>query len=77
MGVGTKHRHQQTADLCKQHLREKNPSRLGLVEEFICEFEGAGKKQEIERWSQLSDMRDIKEEVLKRLDAAFEKWLNP
>ena len=77
MGVGTKHRQQQTADLCKEHLRQKNPSKLGLVEEFITEFEGTGKNHDITRWSQFADMKDVKAEMLKRLDAAFEKWLNP
>ena len=77
MGVGTKHRQQQTADLCKEHLRQKNPSKLGLVEEFITEFEGTGKNHDITRWSQFADMKDVKAEMLKRLDVAFEKWLNP
>ena len=40
MGLGTKHRQKQTADTCKQHLREKYPDKLGLVEEFIVEIEG-------------------------------------
>ena len=40
MGLGTKNRQKQTADICKQHLREKYPDKLGLVEEFIVEFEG-------------------------------------
>ena len=32
-----------TADLCKQHLREKYPNKLALVEEFIVEIEGPPK----------------------------------
>ena len=40
MGLGTKNRQKQTADICKQHLREKHPDKLGLVEEFIVEIEG-------------------------------------
>jgi len=48
-----------------------------LVEEFITEYEGTGKNQDITRWCQFSDMKDEKEEMLKRLDVAFEKWLNP
>ena len=40
MGLGTKNRQKQTADICKQHLREKYPDKLGLVEEFIVEIEG-------------------------------------
>jgi hypothetical protein len=41
MGLGTKNRQKQTADICKQHLREKYRDQRGLVEEFILEFEGA------------------------------------
>jgi hypothetical protein len=43
MGLGTKNRQKQTADICKQYLREKYRDKLGLVEEFIVEFEGARK----------------------------------
>jgi hypothetical protein len=32
MGLGTKNRKKQTADICKQHLREKYREKLGLVE---------------------------------------------
>ena len=39
MGVGTKHRQQQAADLCKQHLREKQKDKLGLVNEYWKEEE--------------------------------------
>ena len=77
MGLGTKHRQQQTADLCKGHLREKHMDKLVLVEEFIHEFEGSGKDRDITRWSQFTDIKDKKEEMLKRLDEHFEKWLNP
>ena len=41
MGLGTKNRQKQTADICKQHLREKYRDQRGLVEEFILEFEGS------------------------------------
>jgi len=58
MPVGTKHRQQQTAELCKEHLRQKNSSKLGLVEEFISEFEGVGKNHDITRRSQFADMKD-------------------
>jgi hypothetical protein len=44
MGLGTKNRQKQTADICKQHLREKYRDRQELVEEFIVEIEGAPKK---------------------------------
>jgi hypothetical protein len=77
MGVGTKHRQQQTADLCKDHLREKHKDQRALVSEFIVEFEGMGKEHDITRWSQFADLRDIQSEMFERLDAHFEKWLNP
>ena len=77
MGLGTKNRQQQTADLCKQHLRERHLDKLVLVEEFIHEFEGSGKERDITRWSQFTDIRGIQAEMLKRLDEHFEKWLNP
>jgi hypothetical protein len=38
MGLGTKRRQQQTADICKQHLREKYRDQRRLVEEFIVEI---------------------------------------
>jgi hypothetical protein len=41
MGLGTKNRQKQTADICKQHLREKYRDKLRLVEEFIVEIEGS------------------------------------
>jgi hypothetical protein len=77
MGLGTKNRQKQTADICKQHLREKYRDKLGLVEEFILEFEGAGKNCDVTCWSRFTDIKDIKSEMLKCLEAHFEKWLNP
>ena len=60
MSLGTKHRLQQAADLCKQHLRDKkNP----LLEEFIAEFEG--KDRDHTRWSsQFADLRQMDAEML-------------
>jgi hypothetical protein len=69
MGLGTKNRQKQTAEICKQHLREKYRDKLGLVEEFIVEFEGARKDCDITRWSQFTDIKDIKQEMLTRLEA--------
>ena len=48
-----------------------------MVEEFIVEFEGARKYCDITRWGQFTDIKDIKEEMLTRLEAHFKKWLNP
>ncbi|HEX7193530.1 MAG TPA: hypothetical protein VF207_01070 [Chthoniobacterales bacterium] len=77
MGLGTKNRQKQTADICKQHLREKYQDQRGLVEEFILEVEGARKNCDVTRWDRFTDIKDIKKEMLKRLEAHFEKWLNP
>jgi hypothetical protein len=76
MGLGTKNRQQQTADYCKEHLRETHPDKLALVEEFIVEFEGFGKNLNLTRWSQFTDIKDIKTEMFKRLDSYFNQWLN-
>ncbi len=75
MGLGTKHRQQQTAEKCRQHLRQKYPDKLGLVEEFIAEVEGTGR--DITQWSRFTDASWNNVEMLKRVDAHFEKWLNP
>jgi hypothetical protein len=47
------------------------------VEEFVLEFEGAGKNCDVTCWDLFTDIKDIKREMLKRLEAHFEKWLNP
>ena len=75
MGLGTKNRQKQTADICKQHLREKYRDQLALVEEFIIEIEGAPKNGDVTRWGQFTDIKDIRNEMLKRLDGHFESWL--
>ncbi len=77
MGLGTKNRQKQTADICKQHLREKYRDKLALVDEFIAEIEGAAKNCDVTRWSQFTDIKDIKKEMLQRLETHFENWLNP
>src|SRR6516225_4148877 len=55
MSMGTKNRQKQTADICKQHLLEKYPDKLGLVEEFIVEIEGPPKNSDVTRWGQFTD----------------------
>ena len=75
MGLGTKHRQKQTADTCKQHLREKYPDKLGLVEEFIVEIEGPP-NCDVTRWGQFTDIKGIKKEMFQRLEIRFENWLN-
>ncbi len=54
MGLGAKNRQKQTADICKQHLREKYRDKLALVEEFIVEIEGAPKNGDVTRWGQFN-----------------------
>ena len=76
MGLGTKNRQKQTADICKQHLREKYPDKLGLVEEFIVEIEGPPKSCDVTRWGQFTDIKGIKKEMFQRLEIRFENWLN-
>ena len=77
MALGSKNRQKQTAELCKQHLREKYPHKLRLVEEFIVEIEGPLQSSDVSRWGQFTDIKGIKKEMFQRLDARFEKWLNP
>ena len=77
MSIGTKNRQKQTAELCKQHLRQKYPDKPALVEEFIAEIEGPPQNCDLTRWGQFSDIKDIKKEMFQRLEARFEKWLNP
>jgi hypothetical protein len=60
---------ERSADICKQHLREKYRDKLGLVEEFILEFEGTRENCDVTRWDLLTDIKDIKQEMLKRLEA--------
>src|SRR6266446_9079019 len=74
---GAVNRQKQTADICKQHLREKYRDQLGLVEEFIVEIEGVPKNCDVTRWGQFTDIKDIKKEMFKRLEVHFENWLNP
>jgi hypothetical protein len=76
MGLGTKNRQKQTADICKQHLREKYPDKLGLVEEFIVEIEGPPQNRDLTCWSQFSDIKEVKKEMLRRVGVRFENWLN-
>src|SRR5208283_5924435 len=60
MGLGTKNRQKQTADICKQHLREKYRDQLGLVEEFIVEIEGVPKNCDVTRWASSPTSKTLK-----------------
>ena len=68
MSLGTKHRLKETADLCKQHLREKHRDQGALVEESIAEFES--KERNHTRWSmQFADRRRPESEMFQRIDS--------
>ena len=76
MALGTKNRQKQTADLCKQHLREKYADKLRLVEEIIVEIEGPPQNIDLTRWGQFADIKRVKKEMLRRPEIQFENWLN-
>jgi hypothetical protein len=76
MGLGTKNRKSQTADLCKDHLRTKNTSQIVLVEDFILEIEGSGKSRDILKWGQFTNSDRNVPVMLSRLDEKFTRWLN-
>jgi hypothetical protein len=41
------------------------------------EIEGPPATRDVTRWSQFSDIRDIKKDMLQGLEAQFENWLSP
>jgi integrase len=71
MGLGTKNRQKQTADICKQHLREKYRDKLGLVEEFIVEGRTAEARQFIEKGLAMPDVEKDDPENYPYLRAAY------
>lgn len=75
MGLGTKNRLAQTAATCKAHLRARHAGELALVEEFISEIEG--RDEDAARWARFTDAKRSTTEMLERVEAAFEQWLNP
>ncbi len=76
MGIGTKNRQNQTADLCREHLRSMYSSQRGLVEDFILEIEGSGKSRDIVQWSQFTNKDRNPATMLPLLDKKFNGWLN-
>ena len=76
MGLGTKNRQNQTADLCKEHLRGSFASQGALVEDFILEIEGSGKSRDILQWGQFTNMDRNPAAMLYRIDEKFNRWLN-
>ena len=77
MSLGTKNRQRLTAELCKQHLREKYRGKIRLVEEYIHEIEGVGKDRDIARWGSFTDIKGFTNETLERIEREFCRWLNP
>jgi hypothetical protein len=77
MSIGTKNRLNLTGTTCKTHLREQHSKQLGLVEEFIAEIEGTGKNLDTTKWNQFTDLKRSTAEMLQRVDAAFDAWMNP
>jgi hypothetical protein len=62
MGLGTKDRQKQTADICNNVSGNRVPGQAGLVEEFTAEFEGVRKDYDVTSRGQFTDIR---EEMLK------------
>ena len=76
MGIGTKNRQNQTAELCREHLRSTYASQGTLVEDFIAEIEGTGKSKDILEWGRFTNMDRNTLAMLGRLDERFTRWLN-
>ena len=74
MALGTKHRIAHNATLCREHLRNGQADKLGLVNEFIAEIEGS---EGDAKWNQFTDLKRSEREMLQRVEDAFLKWLNP
>ena len=74
-------RNQEPAETNGGHLQAASPGKIpgpaGPSGRIILEFEGDRKNCDVTRWDRFTDIKDIKKEMLKRLEAHFEKWLNP
>jgi len=77
MSIGTKNRQNLIGTTCKAHLREQFGQHGTLVEEFIAEIEGSGKNADPNAWTKFTDAKRDNAEMLKRVGAAFDGWLNP
>ena len=76
MGLGTKNRQNQTAELCKSHLRTLYRAQAVLVEDFVREIEGVGAASDPTRWGQFTDVSRDPNAMFARLDEHFNRWLN-
>jgi hypothetical protein len=65
------------ADLCREHLRTAHRDQLALVEEYIAEVEGTDENPDPACWSRFCDVKRDNREMLERLEAEFQAWLNP
>ncbi len=73
MSLGTKNRLLQNTNACKEHLRTQFRDQAALVEEFINEIEGSA--ADSAAWSQFSDLKRNRGEMLARVETAFRDWL--
>jgi hypothetical protein len=74
-------RNQEPPEINGGHLQATPPGKIPAPAwtsgRIHLEFEGVGKNSDVTRWDQFTDIKDIKKEMLRRLEAHFEKWLNP
>lgn len=60
--LGTAGRIKAHAEACKQHLRNKFPANLPLVQDFIKEIEGERKTFDQKRWQRFEKMEELEKE---------------
>ena len=74
-------RNQEPAETNGGHLQAASPGEISepawASGRIHLEFEGDRKNCDVTRWDLFTDIKDIKKEMLKRLETHFEKWLNP
>lgn len=75
MALGTKNRIVQVAEACRRHLRETYANQAELVEEYIVEQEGPEHACDPARWLRFTDVKRSQGEMLARLEADFQAWL--
>ncbi len=74
MSLGTRNRLIHNATLCGDHLRKGHGDKLALVNEFIAEIE---REEAAAAWNRFTDLKRSEREMLQRVAAEFERWLNP
>ena len=74
-------RNQEPAETNRGHLQtaspRKVPRQVGARGGIYCGVRGSPQRVRYDSWGQFADINDIKEEMLKRLESHFEKWLHP